>query len=109
MDKLRAHAITRMEAAVASALANDPMRELDEHLGPPSKRPCRRLVGMSVLVHLVAPADSGDMPEDVNFHVYMLPRATARPGIYVLDAAVPALIAFVRNELTERRREAAPP
>ena len=114
LDKLLAHAVTRMEAAaaVASALADDPMLELEEHLGPPSKRRCRPLAAMSrvqVLVHLVAPADSADMPEDANFHVCVAPRATTRPDMYVLEAQVPALIAFARRELTERRREAAPP
>ena len=76
MDKLLAHAITRMEAAVAvaSALADGPMRELEEHLGPRSKRRCRRLAAMSlacveVPVHLVAPAESEDVPEDIHFHV----------------------------------------
>ena len=104
LDKLLAHAITRMEAAVAaaSALADDPMRELEEQLGLPSMRRCRRLAAMSlafveVRAHLVAPADSADMPEDVNFHVYVVPRAPTRPDMYVLDAQVPAHIVVVRS------------
>ena len=78
LDKLLAHAVMRMEsaAAAASALADDPMQGLEEHLGPRSKRRCRRLpsmplAGIEVLVHLVAPADSEDVPEDMNFHVYV--------------------------------------
>ena len=116
MDKLLAHAVMRMEsaAAAASALADDPMQDLEEHLGPRSKRRCRRLPAMPLAcielpAPLVAPADSEDMPEDINFHVYVVPRATTRPDVYVLDTHVPTLIACVRHELTERRREAAPP
>ena len=116
LDKLLAHAVMRMEsaAAAASALADDPMQELEEHLGPRSKRRRRRfpsltLACIEVPVQLVAPADSDDVPEDMSFHVYVVPRLTTRPDIYVLEAHVPALIAFVRHELTERRREVAGP
>ena len=116
MGKLIAHAVMRMEsaAAVASALADDPMQDLEEHLGPRSKRRRRRFASMplaciEVLVHLVAPADTEDVPHDITFHVYVVPRATTRPDVYVLEAHIPALIAFVRHELAERRREAAGP
>ena len=90
------------------------MRDLEADLGPRSKRRCRRLPSMpiaciEVLAHLVALADSEDAPEDINFHVHVVPRAATQLDVYVFEAQVPALIAFVRHELTERRREAAPP
>ena len=67
------------------------------------------LLASKVRVHLVAPADSEGVPEDIHVHGYVVPRATTRLDVYVLGAQIPALIAFVRHELTERRREAAPP
>ena len=43
-----------------------------------------------------------DLPEDETaFDVYVLPRPTAPPGIFVLASQVAALIAYVRYELLE--------
>ena len=117
LDKLLAHAVMRMEsaAAAASALADDPMQDMEEHLGLRSKRRRRRrcpshpLACIEAPEHLVARADSEDVPDDMSFHVYVVPQATTRLDVYVLEAHVPARIAFVRHELTERRREVAGP
>ena len=114
IDKLRAHAVERMLTAArpASALADDPMRQLEEHLGSfaegarASKRSRLPLAGMSpgfvqVPARFVAPSGL-DIPEDETaFDVYVLPRPTAPPGIFVLASQVAALIAYVRYELLE--------
>ena len=84
------HAIERMQLACApaSALAEDPMQELDEHLGTtiedarPSKRRRLPLAGMSpgcvqVLARLVAPPELWHPEDVVSFDVYVLPRPTA--------------------------------
>ena len=106
IDKLRAHAIERMlkADAPASALADDPMRQLEEHLGThaegarPSKRSRVPLAGMSpgfvqARARLVAPPAHG-LPEDnAAFDVYVVPRPTAQLGIFVLASKVVALIA----------------
>ena len=95
LDELLAHAVTRMEsaAAAASALADDPMQDLEEDLGPRSKRrrrpsPSLSLGCIDVLAHLVAPADSDDVPQDMSVHVHVVPRPNVRCDIYVLQAHV---------------------
>jgi len=114
IDQLHAHAIERMRTAAApvSALADDPMRQLEEHLGTfaegarASKRSRLPLAGMSpdfvqVPARVVAPPALG-LPEDESaFDVYVLPRPTAPHGIFVLACQVGALIAYVRYELLE--------
>ena len=121
IDKLRAHAVERMLTAArpASALADDPMQQLEEHLGSfaegarASKRSRLPLAGMSpgfvqVPARCVAPP-ALDLPEDETaFDVYVLPRPTAPPGIFVLASQVAALIAYVRYELLELEQFEAP-
>ena len=114
IDKLRGRAIERAQMAVAplSALEDDPMKELEQRCEsgalepPPSKRRRLPLAGLPpacvrVPAHLVAPLASGHPPQDVAFEVYVVPRPTTRPAIFVLFSQVPALIASVRNELME--------
>jgi hypothetical protein len=114
IDKLRAHAVERMLTAArpVSALADDPMRQMEEHSGTfaegawASKRSRLPLAGMSpglvqALARVVAPSALG-LPEDESaFDVYVLPRPTAPLGIFVLASQVGALIAYVRYELLE--------
>ena len=50
-----------------------------------------------------------DLPEDETaFDVYVLPRPTALPAIFVLASQVAALIAYVRYELLELEQFEAP-
>ena len=121
IDKLRAHAVERMLTAArpASALADDPMRQLEEHLGSfaegarASKRSRLPLAGMSpgfvqVPARVVAPPGL-DLPADETaFDVYVLPRPTAPPGIFVLVSQVAALIADARYERLELEQFEAP-
>jgi hypothetical protein len=88
------------------------MRQLEEHLGSfaegarASKRSRVPLAGMApgfvqVPARFVAPPALG-LPEDESaFYVYVLPRPTAPPGMFVLASQFVALIAYVRYELFE--------
>ncbi len=122
IDRLRERAIERAQLAVvpSSALADDPMRELEQHVEsadqpePPTKRRRVPLVGLPptyvhVLVQLVAPVACGYPPEGVAFDTYVLPRSTTRLAIYVLSSQVPTIIAYVRYELMEMTREHGSP
>ena len=111
------HAMERSRLAVApsSALADDPVRELEQGFDsdvqapPPSRRRRAALDRLyrcvHVLVHLVAPLACGHPPEDVAFEVYVVPRPTQGLGVFVLSSQVPALIAYVRHELIETTTE----
>ena len=87
----------RLVAAPSYALADDPVRELEQGFDsdvqapPPSRRrrtPLGRLYRCAhVLVHLVAPPARGHPPEDVAFEVYVVPRRTRGPGIFVFTGA----------------------
>ena len=103
IDTLRAHATERMLTASApgSALADEATRQLEEHLGThaegarPSKRSRVPLAGTSPgfvqeLARLVAPPALGLPEDDAAFDVYVLPRPTAQPGIFVLASQVAA-------------------
>ena len=105
----------RLAAAPSSALADDPVRELEQGFDsdvqapPPSRRRRTALDRLyrcvHVPVHLVAPLACGHPPEDVAFEVYVVPRPTQGLGIFVLSSQVPALIAYVRHELMETTTE----
>ena len=117
IGKLWEHTMERARLAVApsSALADDPVRELEQGFDsdvqapPPSRRRRTALDRLyrcvRVLVHFVAPLACGHLPEDVAFEVHVVPRLTQGLGIFVLSLQVPALIAYVRHELIETTTE----
>ena len=96
---------------MGSALEDDPMQALEEHVGVSAALPTcksakrRRLASapltlglVNVPVAKVSPEGYSPVPFDVHLRVDVLPRPTTTPAIYVMGFEVTVAIGFVRFE-----------